>query len=151
MSDDIVQWIDEIKTLRKNLAAACEERDSAYASAQNWQKRYETEAQQRRTEAQLQQQKIQALTAEISTLQASISFSTVSSSVDRSTIETQIQKLDTIDALRQQLIDVTLERDQLRQSLQSEREHHNRTRQHLTAAVGDAVDQLTKERGLKKS
>ena len=50
MTQDVTQWLDEIKALKQQLVEMRQEREEAYASAINWQQRYETEAQQRRVE-----------------------------------------------------------------------------------------------------
>jgi len=49
MSQNVTQWLAEIQALKQQLADAQQEREQAYTSAANWQRLYETEAQQRRS------------------------------------------------------------------------------------------------------
>jgi len=69
MSNDVRQWLAEIKELKQQLADSIRDRDAANESAANWRRLYNTEAQQRRTEARLAQQQIDALTLEVQQLQ----------------------------------------------------------------------------------
>ena len=52
MSQDLTQWIAEVRTLQRQLADTQKERDQAYNSAANWRRHYETEARQRRDRQQ---------------------------------------------------------------------------------------------------
>ena len=70
MTQDVRQWLAEIKTLQQKLTETQKERDEAYASAANWRNLYETEAKQRRTESRLAQQAIGSLKEELQSLQA---------------------------------------------------------------------------------
>ena len=63
MSQDVTQWLAEIRTLQRQLADVRQERDQAYASAANWRRLYETEARQRRTEVADFQTQLKALKA----------------------------------------------------------------------------------------
>jgi hypothetical protein len=61
MSQDLTQWITEVRTLQRQLADTQKDRDQAYNSAANWRRLYETEARQRREEAAEFQTQLQAL------------------------------------------------------------------------------------------
>ncbi|MEW6497615.1 MAG: hypothetical protein AB1589_34700, partial [Cyanobacteriota bacterium] len=65
MSNDVTQWLTEIKQLKQQLADTISDRDSAYESAANWRQLYTNEAQQRRTETRLAQEQLESLKAQI--------------------------------------------------------------------------------------
>jgi hypothetical protein len=149
MNQDVRQWLAEIRSLQQKLAEARQERDDAYKSAANWRKLYETEANQRRTEANLAQQKIAALEAELQ--EARAASQPISDQPIRTlTVQQKIEQLD-LTELRQMLIKTTLECDRLTRALKEERENHLQTRNGLTAALGDTVELLTKERAIRSS
>lgn len=151
MSEQVVQWLNEIKELKQELQEAQEAQRAANASADNWRKRYEIEAQQRRTEALLMRQTIDQLKAEISQLK-NLPQPSVNSPVPQSNIEQAIasQFPDTSDTsqvvadLKLKLLQVWTERDRLAQDLKTEQANHIQTRKNLTTALGDTVDMLTK-------
>lgn len=152
MTQDVRQWLAEIKTLQQKLAEVRQERDEAYVGAANWRKLYDTEAQQRRTEATLARQSIEALKAELQTLRqvpqpskAEINGDTAS---HRSELQQQLARLEPSE-LQQCLVEAMLERDRLTQLLKAEQENHAQTRKGLTTALGDTVDLLTKERATR--
>jgi DNA repair exonuclease SbcCD ATPase subunit len=148
MTQDVRQWLAEIKALQQKLTEAQQEQDDAQKSAANWRSLYETEARQRRTEAKLAQQKIDLLQAELNALKANaspIADSSTSLELDRvrvQTVQQQVSQLDTIEALQNRLTEALLEHDRLKQALQSEQAAHQQTRVELTAALGDAIDYL---------
>lgn len=149
MTQDVKQWLGEIKHLQQKLEEAYKERDEAFASAANWRSLYETEAQQRRTETVLSQRAVAELKAAAQTLQA------VSSVVEASTpvptaIQAQVESLETPDDLRQTLTAALIECDRLTQVLNLERANHEQTRKALTSALGDTVDMLTRERASRQ-
>ena len=144
MTHDVTQWLAEIKSLQRQLAEMRQERDEAYNSASNWRRLYETEAQQRRTEAQLLQQTVADLRNELSQLRGG--GLAVEAPPNQPETAAEIEQFGEGE-LRRKLLEVTLERDRLRQALQTEKADHAQTRQSLTTALGDAVDQLAKERG----
>lgn len=144
MSYEVTQWLAEIKSLQRQLAEMRQERDEAYKSAANWRRLYDTEAQQRRTEAKLFQQTIDYLRSELARLQGSESAQS-KNHLNPTEIAQEIEQLGMAE-LKARLVEVTLECDRIRQSLQAEQVHHAQTRKSLTTALGDAVDQLTKER-----
>ncbi|HEY9699584.1 MAG TPA: hypothetical protein V6D10_20155 [Trichocoleus sp.] len=144
MTQDVRQWLAEIKTLQQKLSETQKERDEAYASAANWRNLYETEAKQRRTEIRLAQQTIDSLKSELQDLQS------LPDGTDRPEAQTAIQQeinqLQDLQALQVRLTDALLECDRLVQALRTEQSAHQQTRKSLTAALGDTVDRLTQAR-----
>ena len=53
MSQDVRQWLDEIKRLQQQLTEVSRDRDDAGESATQWRQLYNTEAEQRRNDAKL--------------------------------------------------------------------------------------------------
>ena len=146
MTHDVSQWLSEIKTLRQQLADAQQEREQAYASAANWQRLYETEAQQRRNEATVTRQTIAELKQELQQLQGTAPTEG-SASTEVATIRAEVEKLQTIAELQETLIAALAERDRLAQALKTEQTSHAQTRKGLTTALGDAIDMLSKDKG----
>ncbi len=140
MTQDIRQWLAEIKGLQQKLVEVQQERDQAYSSATNWRNLYETEAKQRRTELQMARETIDALRIELETLQQP--------SPDAITYDEflyqQVEQWQQPEELKAQLLQALLERDRLSQSLEEEQQAHRQTRQDLTTALGDTMDLLTK-------
>ena len=129
MSQDLTQWIAEVRTLQRQLADTQKERDQAYNSAANWRRLYETEARQRREEAAEFQTSAESLQQQLS----------------RSPGENLGQELAASDSLQglQQRLDSLVQRCQeLTQRLQAEQAAHAQTRQTLTMALGDTFDAL---------
>ena len=146
MTHDVSQWLTEIKALRQQLAETQQEREQAYSSAANWQRLYETEAQQRRTEADLVRQTIADLKQEIQQLKGMASVET-EETTDTVTIRAEVEAVQTIAELRETLVEALVVRDRLMQALKTEQENHAQTRKGLTTALGDAIDMLSKEKG----
>jgi predicted RNase H-like nuclease (RuvC/YqgF family) len=146
MTHDVSQWLTEIKTLRQQLADAQKEREQAYTSAANWQRLYETEAQQRRTEAALTRQTIATLKQEIEQLKGTSPLAG-SAAAESPAMRAEVEKLQTVTELQQKLIEALTERDHLAQALKLEQTNHAQTRKGLTTALGDAIDMLSKEKG----
>jgi len=122
MTQDLTQWITEVRTLQRQLADARRERDQAHNSAANWRRLYDNEARQRRQEAEQFEAQIDALQ---------------SASPDQLDVE-QVPDLDAssaLQAMQQQIKALT-------QQLEAERKAHAHTRQSLTAALGDTFDML---------
>lgn len=143
MNHEVTQWLAEIKSLQQQLAATQQEREEAYASATNWRKLYETEAQQRRTEASLSRQMVESLQAEIQQLRGTPQTE-ASGTTSLPEVMQVVAELTTIEALQAKLTEVLLECDRLQQSLKAEKMGHAQTRKSLTTALGDAVDMLSK-------
>ena len=141
MTQDVPQWLAEIKTLKQQLAEAQRDCEQAYGSAANWQRLYETEAQQRRIEANLSRQTIDELKLKIQQLMGN-------SLGDQAAVTTEsseaVEHLQTPTELRQKLLEVLAERDRLMQALKTEQTNHAQTRKSLTTALGDAIDMLAK-------
>lgn len=144
---DVRQWLLEIKTLQQKLAEVNQERDQAYASAANWRKLYETEAQQRRTEARLAQQQIEMLKAELQRLQQ-LPQPIASDGLTHSEIQEQLEQLQPTE-IKETLVRALMECDRLTQSLKAEQADHAQTRHSLTTALGDTVNLLAKERATR--
>lgn len=152
MTQDVRQWLAEIKSLQQKLSEALQERDEAYASAANWRSLYETEAQQRRAETRLSQQEISDLKAELEQLRSSApgSADLTADEAVLSSVQAEVEQLQTAEQLREQLLQALIERDRLSKALKSEKTKHANTRKSLTIALGDTVDMLAKERAARE-
>jgi hypothetical protein len=146
MSQEVAQWLTEIKALKQQMAELQSDRDAAWESAASWRQLYNTEAQQRRTDAKLTQQEIAALKAEIQQLQSMPQVLDDAVSVAPAEEMEQLQ----IAELREKLLATLNERDRLVQALKTEQTNHAQTRKSLTTALGDAIDRLTRERNAKE-
>jgi signal recognition particle GTPase len=153
MTQDVRQWLDEIKRLQQQLATVQRDRDAAFESAQQWRQLYNTEAQQRREETQRYQETVAALQAEIEQLQQKLSIPQ-NEILARVAIQQELDQLQDADELKAKLKQTMLERDraretirQLNESLEEEKASHQETRNSLTTALGDTVDLLTKAQG----
>lgn len=147
MSNDVTQWLAQIKVLKQQLADTISDRNTAYESADNWRQLYNTEAQQRRTEARLAQQQVEAFKARIRQLQGENSRHKADDPEAASAIEQELAKLQNIDELKAKLKEIMVERDRLLDALKTEQASHAQTRKSLTTVIGDTIDQLSKERG----
>lgn len=136
MSQEVVGWLKEIKDLQQQVQAARASEQSAHASADNWRKRYEIEAEQRRTEVQTLQQTIAQLQADLDRAQHPPQASATE-------VEAAIAEIQAVPELQAKLIEVWNERNQLAQALQSEQLSHSETRTSLTTALGDAIEMLS--------
>ncbi len=140
MTNEVSQWLAEIKTLQRQLAEARSERDQAYASAANWRKLYESEAQQRRESAAQSQMRIQALTQTLNSYQGD-----GTDEADLQGVLDRVSQIDGMEELRAQLVESLKLCDQLSRHLKHEQASHEQTRQSLTTALGDAIDLLAKD------
>jgi chromosome segregation ATPase len=147
MSNDVRQWIDEIKALKQQLADIISDRDSAYESADNWRLLYTKEAQQRRAEMRIAQQQIETLKAEIDQLKGESLHLKADDPEVASAMEQQLAQLQSVEELKTKLTEVLVERDRLLEALKTEQANHAQTRKSLTSVIGDTIDQLAKERG----
>lgn len=148
MSQDVRQWLTEIKLLQQQLAAIQQERDEAYASAANWRNLYETEARQRRTDIALAQQSIDSLKVEVQQIRE-----LPSAGEDADTlvfIQQEVNQMQGGEELRSALVRALVECDRISRSLKAEQTAHGQTRKALTTALGDTVDLLAKERADKE-
>ncbi|MGB3532620.1 MAG: hypothetical protein WBA13_03780 [Microcoleaceae cyanobacterium] len=153
MTQDVRQWLDEIKRLQQQLSTMQRDRDTALDSAQQWRKLYSTEAQQRREETERYQSTLALLEAEIAQLQQKLSIPQ-NEILTKVTIQRELDQLQDAEELKAKLKSVMLERDraretirQLNESLEEEITSHQETRNSLTTALGDTVDLLTKAQG----
>ena len=110
MSQDVRQWLDEIKRLQQQLTEMARDRDEAGESAAQWRQLYNTEAEQRRNDAKLNQQTIATLEAQI---QQSQNFSVAVSEGGEAGIARQkeVEQLQTVGELQAKLVAVLKERD----------------------------------------
>jgi predicted transcriptional regulator len=137
MNQDISYWLGEVQSLQKRLTIVCEERDEAYQEASSWRSRYDAETKLRLSESQNLQQKVDELTRELAQFRTGVTLESAAAE-----IEAELGAITTPEQLQQTLRDLLVERHQLRLSLQNEREAHLNTRESLSIALGDAVDQL---------
>jgi chromosome segregation ATPase len=142
MSQDVKQWIAEIRTLQQQIQIAQKERDQAYASAENWRKLYQAEAQQRRTEAKLTQDKLDDLESELHQLKQTRQPGASIAGVVQGQALDQLGSEDLSSALQAAIAEI----DHLHQALQAEKQEHEKTRQSLTTALADTMDLLTREK-----
>lgn len=149
MSNEITQWLAQIKQLKQQLSEIQRDRNEAYESADNWRQLYNTEAQQRRTETKLAQQQAENLKIELRHLKGETPVVQVDAAEAASAIEQELATLETSEELKAKLKEVMMERDRLIEALKTEQSNHAQTRKSLTAVIGDTIDQLTKERGAK--
>ncbi|PSN11854.1 hypothetical protein C7293_22605 [filamentous cyanobacterium CCT1] len=128
MSQDLTQWITEVRTLQRQLADTQKERDQAYNSAANWRRLYETEARQRRDETAEFQAQLEALQQQLA----------ASPAIEAS----DLSGVKSLQGLQQHLDGLVQRCQELTERLEAEREAHAQTRQTLTAALGDTFDTL---------
>ncbi|WP_035991764.1 hypothetical protein [Leptolyngbya sp. KIOST-1] len=129
MSQDLTQWITEVRTLQRQLADTQKERDQAYNSAANWRRLYETEARQRREDQAEFETQLEVLQAQIA--------NDPNRSLDRN-----LAAADSLQGLQQQLDGLVQRCQELTDRLQAEQQAHAHTRQTLTSALGDTFDTL---------
>ena len=149
MSQDLSQWVAEVRSLQRQIAELQQESDQAYASADNWRNLYEAEAQQRRREAATAASKIERLQqaiAELQFLAAADSRPNPEADSEPTTPDANAQQSPSVEQLQAQLAAAKKQHIQLQAMLTAEQTRHAQTRESLTAALGDAVDLLAKER-----
>ena len=144
MSNDVTEWLAQIKELRQQLADSISDRSAADESAANWRQLYNTEAQQRRTQMRLAQQQIETLQSQIKQLQGETTQLKSDHPEARSAIEQKVITIQSVEELRAKLIEVILERDHLIEALKTEQDQHAQTRKNLTAVIGDTIEQMSK-------
>lgn len=134
MSQDLTQWIAEVRTLQRQLADTRRERDQAHNSAANWRRLYENEARQRRQETEHHQTQLEELTQRLLDQQRT--------QAEANGLVADLGQADSFNDLQQQLTALVQRCQQLAESLEAERQAHTCTRQSLTAALGDTFDLL---------
>ena len=148
MTQDLTQkWLTEIQSLTQQTKQFQRERDEAWESSQKWRQLYNTEAEQRRADTKMHQEEIISIKAELQ------KFSGINAErgIDSTTIiQQKISQFNSIEELKNQLLEVIQERDCLLQALQLEQENHAQTRKSLTTALGDAIDSLARSRTQKQ-
>ncbi len=150
MQEQVIQWLEEIKSLHQQLAAAYQEREAARETEAQWRELYNKEAQQRRNEAKLAQEKIVSLKAEIEKIKSVSIAQTVTTEIPE-ILDKEIENLQTPAELKAKLLEVLQERNQLSQALITEQKNHAQTRTNLTTALGDTIEQLAKLKGTRHS
>jgi predicted nucleic acid-binding Zn-ribbon protein len=115
MSQEVVQWLNEIKDLKQQISQLQVELANSEASGDKWRKLYETEAQQRRQDAQQAQQQIADLEAQVQTIVQGREASALEKECDR-----------------------------LMAALAEEKADHEQTRKNLTTALADAMELISK-------
>jgi chromosome segregation ATPase len=151
MSSDISYWLAEVESLQRQLRETQQQRDEAYQESYNWRQRYETEALQRRRETQSWQADLKTLKETIAQLQSQANLAASEALSETGLPPEWLQEGVTVTELQQQLQTLWQERDRYRQALAEERRAHGQTRQNLTLALGDAVDQLKRLKGESES
>jgi DNA repair exonuclease SbcCD ATPase subunit len=144
MSEDITQWLEEIKSLKQKISELEQDLDTAQASADSWRQLYNTEAQQRRIENKSAQQQMAALKEQVRQLPGGSLLVKANNPIGE--LRAEAAALDKVEDLQLHLSEVLEERDRLFASLKLEQDNHAQTRKSLTAVIGDTVDQLTRER-----
>ncbi|MEO0768446.1 MAG: hypothetical protein AAFY72_03280 [Cyanobacteria bacterium J06649_4] len=142
MSPDVSQWLAEVRSLQQQVSELQQERERAYASVENWRKRYEAEAQQRRRDIDNYNRKIKRLKQSLAEFQSAAQ----NKDAQLQTEINAIQDTQSVEQLRAQLVTSKTEVDRLKGLLKAEQTEHEQTRASLTAALSDAVDLLAKER-----
>ena len=145
MVNDVSQWLAEIQSLRQQLQTLGQERDQAYASAANWRRLYESEAEQRRNDSERSQLQIRALANELDGFQRSPAIGGGDTPQDLQQVLAQVNQIESSDQLRSQLAEALILCDQLSNDLKAEQVAHEETRQNLTTALGDTIDLIAKE------
>ncbi len=145
MVNEVSQWLAEIQSLQQQLQTLGQERDQAYASAANWRRLYESEAEQRRNEAERTQLRIRALANELKVFKKSPTVVDGKASQDLQQVLAKVNQVESLDDLRSQLAETLTLCDQLSNALQAEQMAHEETRQNLTTALGDTIDLIAKD------
>lgn len=130
----------------RQLDALQHELDQAQTSAKRWRRLYEVEAQQRQNEAEVAEQTIQGLRAEIQRL---CQFSSSSGASVLMSAPRQSEGSSNSDSrLHNQIANLIAERDQLLQALEQEQRNHEKTKENLIRALGDALGAQKRKRSL---
>ena len=138
----IAEWLAEIQSLQRKVAELQQECDRAYASADNLRKLYESEATQRQRDTATAHRKIEQLQQQIADFQSPQNGNDGKLRADIASI----QSSQSVVQLQTQLVAAKKQSEQLKILLTEEQKEHAKTRESLTAALGDAVDLLAKER-----
>ncbi len=145
MSQDVAQWLAEVQSLQRKVAELQQERDRAYASADNLRKLYESEATQRQRDTASAQRRVEMLERAVAELRSPQDEGDGKLGIEIARIKGNYS----VEQLQTQLVAAKQQCEQLKVLLEEEQIAHAKTRESLTAALGDAVDLLAKERGEK--
>ena len=141
MNQDLTQkWLSEIQNLQQQILQLQKEHDQGWETCEKWRQLYNTESEQRRADVSIYQQQIVALKAEFELLEHVTSHSQQGETTQR---DIEIYAFMSMEELKNQLLNITQERDRLVRALKLEQENHQKTRINLTTALGDAIDSLT--------
>ena len=143
MSQDVAQWLAEVQSLQRKVAELQQERDRAYASADNLRKLYELEATQRQRDTASAQRRVEMLERAVAELRSPQDEGDGKLGIEIARIKGNYS----VEQLQTQLVAAKQQCEQLKALLEEEQTAHAKTRESLTAALGDAVDLLAKERG----
>ncbi|MGK7888945.1 MAG: hypothetical protein AB4042_06390 [Leptolyngbyaceae cyanobacterium] len=158
MTHDVVQWLNEIRSLQERLVRLNQERAEAYQQASRWHQSYQTEASQRRADVKRLDQRIHSLVAENQRLKQQLSAVSVPMippppPPPHPTIPKQwgdhavvVPPPTQPEVPQQKLSEATELSDRLSQALRQEQRDHAQTRQTLMEALSDLVEQLERER-----
>ncbi len=146
MSQDVTQWVAEVRSLQQQVSELQRSRDQAYASADNLRQMYEAEAQQRRRDNASYSQKIEQLQQALADAQLPSAAPSIQPNTETDALQTSPASRNQSVQLQTQLISANKQCEALKAQLEAEKNEHKRTRESLTAALGDAVDLLAKER-----
>ena len=149
MSQDLVNWIEEIQALQAKVAQLQTECDQANASAAHWRNLYTEESRQRRREMRLSQDKIEGLTEELQQLKIQPSSVKINSpeaiAALKKEVQQELSELRTVKQLKQKLIELIKEREQALRAWKLEKVKHRQTRDSLTTVLGDTVSNLVQQ------
>lgn len=146
MTPDVSQWLAEVQLLQHQIVELRQERDRAYASADNLRQLCDAEARQRRRESD-------AYTRKIGQLQKALAEFQAPQLKDPGQLNVEIGRIRdnrSVEQLQTQLVAAKRQCEQLKFLLKAEQKAHEKTRQNLTAALGDTVDLLAKERAAEE-
>ncbi len=146
MSEDVTQWVAEVRSLQRQVSELQRSRDQAYASADNLRQMYEAEAQQRRRDNASYSQKVEQLQQALTHSQSPSAAYSNQLTAETNQPQTSPASHESVAQLQAQLMSATKQCEELKAQLDAEQNEHKRTRESLTAALGDVVDLLAKER-----
>jgi regulator of replication initiation timing len=148
MSQDIAQWLAEIKSLQQQVAQLQQEYEEAQSRIDRWRELYNQEAEQRRKETKVYQDMIDTLQSEIQLWKQGGKSPEERAATERQLWQ-ELNRLET-DEIKQKLLEAIAQIDQgkaeaerLREALSAEQIAHEQTRKSLTTALGDTVELLT--------
>ncbi len=117
MSQDVTQWVAEVRSLQRQVSELQGSRDQAYASADNLRQMYEAEAQQRRRDNASYSQKIEQLQLALADSQSpSAAYSNqLTAAIDE--VQTSPASRDSVTPLQAQLMSAIKQCEELKAQL----------------------------------